>query len=662
MQIVISRILAIGALTLTLVMGVLAPMSFPALAQSAPEKALAAANNRYWGEAYDTAARSGDPVLRKVVAWADYTTPGTRASFSEISAFLKANPNWPGQAFLRRNAEEAMNGDATDSQVLDWFASGEPRTTNGRMRLIQALYNAGRRDEAVAYMRRTWVDGNFGTDQEKTFLKLYGPQLRREDHSQRLDRLLWDGRGPEAQRMFRYVSAGEQALANARIQLRGMGSGVESALRKVPKELQNNTGLIYERLRWRRRKERDDDARALLAHPPANLVRPDLWFAERSILARRALRTGQASVAYKLVDNPGQASGATLAEAEWLAGWIALRFLNDPNKAIKHFTNLHDNVRYPVSMSRGAYWAGRAAEARKDPVLAKQWYGKAAQHVTTFYGQLAAPHVGSSLKQLIPPDPEPTPAARKTFENRELVKATKLVARSGNRAWLRSFVLTLMEEVKTPDEQELVTELAVGLQRPDLAVVASKHAVRLGVQLVAAGYPTAPLPKGGSSLENALLLAVMRQESAFDVEATSSAGARGLMQIMPSTAKMLARDLGMPYAPDKLTSDPHYNMKLGSYYLSSIISDFDDSYVMGVAAYNAGPSRVRAWIKAYGDPRTGAIDILDWIELIPFEETRTYVQRVLENLQIYRARLNDARAVSLRDDLDRPRSIRASSR
>lgn len=656
MQTLISRILVITALALAISMGVLAPTSQPALAQGAADAALSAAAKRDWGQAYALAAKSGDPVLRKLVTWADYAAPGTKASFSDISAFIKANPNWPSQAILRRNAEEALTANATDRQVLDWFASNEPRTTAGRMRLIQALYGAGRREEAMAYLRRTWIEGNFSTDQERTFLKLHGTHLRRGDHSARLDRLLWDGRGPEAQRMFRHVSAGEQALANARTQLRGMGSAVDAALRKVPKGLQNDPGLIYERVRWRRRKERDDEARALLAHPPAKLVQPDLWFAERSILARRALRTGQASVAYELVGNAGETSGATLAEAEWLAGWIALRFLNDPTKALKHFTNLHDNVRYPVSKSRGAYWAGRAAEAKKDPVLSKQWYGKAAKHVTTFYGQLAAPHVGGSLKQLIPRDPNPSPAARKAFNNRELVKATKLIARAKNRAWLRSFVLTVMEEVKTPEDQELVTELAIGLQRPDLAVVASKHAVRLGVQFVATGYPTSPLPKGGSRLETAMQLAVMRQESAFDPEATSSAGARGLMQIMPSTAKMLARDLRLPYAPEKLTNDPNYNMTLGSHYLANIISNFNGSYVMGLAAYNAGPSRVHAWIKAYGDPRKGAVDIIDWIELIPFEETRTYVQRVMENLQIYRTRLSEPQiAASLREDLDRPR-------
>ncbi len=657
MQQLVFRILATAALALAIAVGTVAPVARPAHAQSAADTALAATARRDWTQAYAIAAKSGDPVLRKVVAWADYTSPGTRASFSDISGFLKANPDWPSQAILRRNAEEAMNGDVSDRAVLDWFANGEPRTINGRLRLIQALENAGRHEESLTYLRRTWVEGNFGADQERGFLKQYGSRLRKEDHSARLDRLLWDGRGPEAQRMFRHVSAGEQAVAQARIQLRGMGSGVDAAMRKVPKELQNDPGLIYERVRWRRRKERDAEARELLAKPPANLVRPDAWWEERAILARRALRTGEASIAYSLVGKQSQASGASLAEAEWLAGWIALRFLHDPNRALKHFTNLHENVRFPVSLARGAYWAGRAAEAKKDPALAKEWYGKAAKHVTTFYGQLAAPHLGSRLKDLIPADPAPTPAVRKSFENRELVKATKLVARGKNHQWQRSFVLALMEQVKTPEEQELVTELAIGLQRPDLAVVASKYAVRLGVQLVATGYPTSPLPKNAGTVENALLLAVMRQESAFDAEATSSAGARGLMQIMPSTAKQLARTLKMPFAPEKLT-DPQYNLTLGSYYLSDIIGDFNGSYVMGLAGYNAGPSRVRAWLKAYGDPRTGAIDMIDWIELIPFQETRDYVQRVLENLQIYRTRLGDRQTTtaSLHDDLERPRS------
>lgn len=658
MQQLVFRILTAAAVALTIAVGTLAAVSRPVQAQSAADTALAAAARRDWTEAYSIAAKSGDPVLRKLVAWADYTAPGTRASFTDISGFLKANPDWPSQATLRRNAEEAMTSDVSDRAVLEWFAKGEPRTINGRLRLIQALENAGRREESITYLRRTWVEGNFGTDQERAFLKQYGSRLRKEDHSARLDRLLWDGRGPEAQRMFRHVSPGEQAVAQARIQLRGMGSGVDAAMRKVPKELQNDPGLTYERVRWRRRKERDGEARELLAKPPANLVRPDAWWEERSILARRALRTGEASVAYSLVGGQSQASGASLAEAEWLAGWISLRFLNNPDRALKHFTNLYNNVRFPVSLARGAYWAGRAAEAKKDPALAKEWYGKAAQHVTTFYGQLAAPHVGNSLKDLIPADPKPTPAVRKTFDNRELVQAIKLVTRSKNHQWQRSFVLALMEQVKTPEEQELVSELAVNLQRPDLAVVAAKHAVRLGVQLVATGYPTSPLPKNAGSLESALLLAVVRQESAFDAEAASSAGARGLMQIMPSTAKQLARTLNLPFAPEKLTNDPQYNMSLGSYYLSDIIGDFNGSYVMGLAGYNAGPSRVRAWIKAYGDPRNGAIDMIDWIELIPFQETRDYVQRVLENLQIYRTRLGDRQTTtaSLHDDLERPRS------
>jgi len=638
--------------------------SKPLPAQSdlqAAKSAYEAGEKGRWAAQREAADRVKDPLLGRILIWQRLVSGGSGATFDEIDAFIKAFPEWPSHERLVARAEETMPPGSPDKEVIAWYGKRAPSTTEGATRLAESLLDLGRREEATKLIRKTWVHANFGDQQEAIFYKTFKQQLTKKDHIARLDRLVWANRDVPAKRMYAKVGTEYRALAEARFALRNGSNGVDGAIKRVPAHLLDDPGLQYDRLRWRRVKNRDEEAFAMLrANPPAVKVQPARWWNERSILARRALMKGYITDAYRIAANHNLKSGAELLDAEWMAGWIALRFLKDDAIAYTHFSNVYREAKQPISKARGAYWAGRAADAKKDPKLAQQWYGKAAKHVTTFYGQLAAPHVGSNLKQLIPPDPEPTAEARKTFENRELVKATKLVARSGNRAWLRSFVLTLMEEVKTPAEQELVTELAVGLQRPDLAVVASKHAVRRGVQLVAAGYPTSPLPKGGSALENALLLAVMRQESAFDVEATSSAGARGLMQIMPSTAKMLARDLGVSYTPDKLTRDPHYNMKLGSYYLASIISDFDDSYVMGVAAYNAGPSRVRAWVRAYGDPRTGAIDMIDWIELIPFEETRNYVQRVLENLQIYRSRLNDTRVVSLRDDLNRPNSMRAS--
>ncbi|MFN4282616.1 MAG: lytic transglycosylase domain-containing protein [Alphaproteobacteria bacterium] len=662
----ISRLraaLLASALTGALLAGL--GVAAPVLAQSAAEKSaapqlLAAAERRNWADARSIASAARSPLLAKLAAWLEYNSPNSRASFEEIAGFLKANPEWPNQTALRRAAEEAMTAETSDRAVLDWFAGGEPRSTQGRMRLIVALKNAGRQEEAVAYIRKTWIEANFGSDQERDFLKAHGGQLRAQDHRARVDRLLWDGRGWEAERVLKFVDKGYQLVAQARIQLRGMGSAADAAIRKVPKELLNDPGLVYERVRWRRRKELDVEARQLLANPPKELVRPDAWWAERAILARRALRTGEASLAYELVGKQSQASGAALAESEWLAGWISLRFLGNPQRALTHFTRLHDNVRFPVSLSRGAYWAGRAAEAKGDKKLALQWYAKAATHVTTFYGQLAAAHLQSEPGALLPADPQPTPALRKSFAERELVKAARLVAGAKDRRLLRAFTLALVEQVQSAEEQELVTELAGELGRPDLAVTAAKFAVRRGVQLVSTGYPVNGVPlRAATGVERELLLGLMRQESAFDVEALSPAGARGLMQIMPATAKGLAKQVGVPYVEQRLTGDPDYNVTLGSRYLSDLIDQFGGSYVMAIAAYNAGPGRVRAWVRAYGDPRAGALDIVDWIELIPFEETRDYVQRVLENTQVYRTRLAAGKpvAVSLRDDLERPRSL-----
>ncbi len=637
----------------------------PALAQSAAEKSgaaqiLAAAERRNWADARNIASAARSPLLMKLASWLEYNSPNSRASFAEVAAFIKANPEWPNQATLRRVAEEAMNGDVSDREVLAWFANNEPRSTQGRLRLITALQNSGRYEESVAYIRKTWIEANFGTDQERDFLKQHGGQLRKADHEKRIDRLLWDGRGWEAERILKFADKGYQLVAQARIQLRGMGSGAEAALRKVPKENLNDPGLIYERVRWRRRKELDVEARQLLLNPPKELVRPDAWWTERAILARRALRTGEASLAYDLVGKQSQAGGAALAESEWLAGWISLRFLGNPSRAYTHFVRLYENVKFPVSLSRGAYWAGRAAEAKGDQKSALQWYAKAATHVTSFYGQLAAAHLRDDMGALLPADPKPSAELRKAFAEREMVKAARLVAGAPDRRLLRAFTLALVEQVQSAEEQELVTEMAADMGRPDLAVTAAKFAVRRGVQLVSTGYPTKGVPAhDAGGVERELLLGLMRQESAFDVEAVSPAGARGLMQIMPSTAKGLAKQVGVPYAVERLTGDAEYNVKLGSRYLGDLINDFSGSYVMAIAGYNAGPGRVRAWLKAYGDPRAGALDIVDWIELIPFDETRDYVQRVLENTQVYRTRLAGGKPVtlSLRDDLERPRSL-----
>lgn len=607
-----------------------------------------------WAAAYALASRGNDPLLSKIVAWIDYTRLETRARFGKITAFIVQNPDWPDQRLLERNAEEALADSIPDGEVLAWFSRYEPRTVKGRMHLARALLATGKREQATALLRETWVNGDFPRRQERDFLRRYRKFLRKEDHVQRLDRLLWDGRSWEARRMLRRVAAGRRALAVARIRLRRFRGGVDSAIRRVPGELIDDPGLVYERLRWRRRKGRDEDARALLENPPQNLVRPGAWWTERGILVRRALRKDESSLAYRLAKDHGQTSGATFAEAEWLAGWIALRFLEDSEDALNHFTALYENVRFPISLARGAYWAGRAAEASGDNELAQEWYAKAARHFTTFYGQLAATRLDGKALPVVPQDPLPDAQEAEAFENNELVKAARLLRLSADREHLGRFILHLNKKARTPAEHALTASLAASQNRPDLALAAAKRSARRGVQLLGAAYPAYPLPRDRNGLEAELLLALLRQESAFDIDAISDAGARGLMQLLPSTARIVARRLKLGYATRKLTADPEYNMKLGIAYLASLLDAFAGSYVLALAAYNGGPTRVRKWLRANGDPRQRDVDVIDWIELIPFDETRDYVQRVLENLQVYRLRNGRSNpGVTLDRDLNR---------
>ena len=314
-------------------------------------------------------------------------------------------------------------------------------------------------------------------------------------------------------------------------------------------------------------------------------------------------------------------------------------------------------MRFPVSLARGAYWAGRAATEMDEDAIARSWYAEAARYQTTYYGQLAAEVLGSGFmgmarpKLKLPDDPVPTQGDLDHFTDRALVPIIQLLAQIDEQQRLSPFILSLSSRATTPGERQLVAALAVTSGRPDLGVSVAKRAIQDGLVLATASYPR---PNPASDLEPALVLAVARQESEFNQLAISSAGARGLMQLMPATAQVVARAEQMPFDRDRLTADPAYNMALGSAHLADLVAQFDGSYVLAVAAYNAGASRVRGWLRAYGDPRSRGVDVINWIEAIPFPETRNYVQRVLENLQVYRSVLaNRPTPITLRLDLNR---------
>lgn len=439
------------------------------------------------------------------------------------------------------------------------------------------------------------------------------------------------------------------------MRLRLRRGNVDAAVNAVPAALANDPGLIYERVRWRRKNGQELAARALLAEVKGDPGRPDLWWMERNALARDALRLGHVSEAYRLVRDHALTDPADYSEAEWLAGWIALRFLGEARTAQAHFVNMFKVVRFPISIARAAHWAARAGEAAGDHDFARAWDQTAAAHPTTFYGRLSAQRLAiDSL--ILPPDAEPDVAEQEAFAAHELVRAVGLLAAHDQGNAIRTFILALAEISPTPGWQAMTTALAGEAGGAALGVATAKRAMRNGYPLFAHAYPTMILPqlRNGAPfpVDPALVLAMIRQESAFDPGAVSPSGARGLMQLMPETARHVAGAIDVDYSPGRLTTDGGYNVELGQAYLSTLLEAFDGSYVLAFAAYNAGPARVRQWLDTYGDPRRGDVDVIDWIEMLPYEETRNYVQRAIENMWVYRARLGGSRSL-LATDLPR---------
>jgi soluble lytic murein transglycosylase len=611
--------------------------------------AFQAAGSGNWTQARSRIGGVRDPLANKLMLWHQATQENSGASFDEISAFIVENPGWPSQRLMRQRAEEAMMPGTPPGRIIDWFKRFEPVTTEGRIMFSRALLAAGDRERARAAVRNAWISSSFSPSREESFLREFGAMLTPSDHAERLERLLWEGWSAEATRMLPKVGSGVRAVALARMQLRGMAAGVDGAVARVPSQLQSDAGLIYERIRWRRTKDRTDEATELLLRHRLDAAQPRLWAIERQILARRALANRRFSEAYRIASAHALTEGAEFAEAEWLSGWLALRFLSDPKSAKRHFETMYKGVSYPISLARGAYWRARASEALGESAEAKRWYLAAAEHPATYYGQLAAARVAPDRPLPLPPDPQPSAEERRAFEASELVAAVRMLSAFQQRDLAAPFLASLASVRETTGWRTLTATLANAKGRPDLAISVAKRANQGGDVLVGVGYPTLPMPKiAGTSplgnmsaaVEHPLVLAIIRQESAYRPDAISSAGARGLMQLMPRTAQEVATKLSLPYSAGRLLTDTDYNLTLGQAYFGSVLNRFDGSYVLALAGYNAGPSRAQQWRAEMGDPRGDLDAVIDWIELIPFNETRNYVQRILEHLQVYRSKVN----------------------
>ncbi|MDR3515647.1 MAG: lytic transglycosylase domain-containing protein [Azospirillaceae bacterium] len=604
--------------------------------------AFAALDAGQWDEAQRTAGHAKETLPAKAITAIVLGQPTSGATFPEIAAFIDANPQWPGLLPLRKQAEMVLTPTTDTATVVAWFDRFPPVTHRGIMRDADALITAGQQAKAAELVRDHWINASLSASDEAEFRSHFDDLLRQRDHVARLDRLLWDGDLDGARRVLSLAPPGYRELAQARLGLAADQNDVDGLLTAVPIALRGDPGLRFERLRWRRRRDEDAGAIAILNNPPAQLGRPAAWWGERQILIRRVMAHRQYSLAYRLAVNHGQSDAKTLWQGEFLSGWLALRFLNRPQDALPHFQRLYDSVITPASRARGAYWLARSYENLNRADDAHHWYQIAAQVPTNYYGQLALENLGLALADALPAEPTITPAAAAAFEQNELVRLVRLlreIDNTGDREIL--FLRRIGMDAKTPAQLALAVRLAEEIGRRDLAVSIGKNGVQDDIAFVGGAYPTikAPGKAPGAEPESALVDGLIRQESVFNKNAVSPAGALGLMQLMPSTAEHVARSVGVPFVEHRLISDGAYNVRLGAAFLQTLLDRFGGNYELATAAYNAGPGRVADWLHTFGDPRSGdSSAMIDWIESIPVAETRNYVQRVMENMKVYRGR------------------------
>lgn len=593
-----------------------------------------------WADARAAVANFRNTLLDRYVAWAILrTAPKTDADFASTWRFLREQPDWPEPEVLRRQAEDRISAETPPAEVFRYFTAFPPLTSTGHMRRLEAAQAASPND-VPRLARDTWQNATLRKADETDFLNRFGQLLTPPDHVPRFDRLMREGRPQVARELLSKLPPDYQPVANARLAMATRAADAPTVLRGVPAARLNEPTMKLERAQWLRRTGKLDEAKTALVGPPVNQAanQANAWWNERNLVARDLLAAGRATDAYSVIVGHGMTRGVAFAEAEFLAGWIALRHLKKPADALKHFQTLHDGVTTDISKSRGAYWLGRTHEAAGRSKEAVDWYTRAASYGQTFYGQLAArkvPNAGSRL----PIDPVANESDRKSLGSRELVTMARYLGQAGDYDRARPFLLQLARTVTAPGETALLAQLAIELRRPDVALTIARRATLSGVTLFDTAFPVVDLGTTGS-IERALALAVTRQESAFNAAAVSSSGALGLMQLLPGTARDVAGRLGLPFIQEKLTRDPAYNVQLGSQYLAEMLQRFGGSYELALAGYNAGPNRVARWLETVGDPRAGKIDMVDWIEMIPFRETRDYVQRIMEGVVVYRDRLN----------------------
>ena len=620
----------------------------PAMTQAVDPAAISVlqAADDDWEQA-QALGEKADPVTRDVLTWMRLRAGA--GTFVEYQSFLTKRPDWPGLDRLRQAGELLIPTGTDPEQVAAYFADVPPQTGQGAVRYVRALQDLERTDAANSALRDAWINLRLSDTGQKAMIDAFGADLA-PFHAARTDALLWRARTTDARRMLPLLEADQRALAAARIGYIRKSADLPKLYAAVPAGLKDDAGLVYDRYSWlANRGERTDAIKILLERSTskAALGEPFRWSGWRRILARWEMREGRADQAYQLASRHYLTDGASFADLEWLSGYLSLIYLGDPEQALTHFQTALAEVETPISVGRMQYWIGRTQEVMNQPDLAAEAYGAAAIHQTGFYGLLAAEKLGRPLDAIWTQQPI---VPQSDVFNQDLTKAAFLLLAAGERG----HAVTFFAELGATLEPGALAEVGAALDAMDeqyYTLLLGKRALRRGVLVPQNYFPLHDLTQLDLPVEPALALSIARRESEFNISIGSPVGALGLMQLMPATAEEVSGFLGLPYARSKLTSDWEYNATLGTKYLQILQEDFGPTPVMIAAGYNAGPSRPKTWMDERGDPRLREMDVVDWIEHIPFRETRNYVMRVTESIPIYEARLTGQGGVIAFTDL-----------
>jgi soluble lytic murein transglycosylase len=609
----------------------------------------------------DAAERGiGDPVARKLAEWVILRSDNTTPSFERYASFVAANPSWPHAPLFRRRAENALwNDKVDDATVKAFFATHKPTTAKGRFVLARVLMAQGDREGAAALVRYAWRYEDCSIEVEKKVIETFGGLLTRTDHKIRMEQRFYADDVESGLRAGERLGGNDLLIARARAAVIRRAGNAKAALDAVPVSARSDPGYIFSRAQWLRKNDQSDEAARLIlsARPDADSgIDPDQWWVERRLVVRKLLDDGDAHTAYRVARDAVPPMKANYrVDQLFTVGWVALRFLHDPATAASYFAQISHGTDNPYALARGGYWEGRAAEAMGQRAQAKAFYEEAARHSATYYGQLARARLGLTDLGLRGP-PVFTAQERHMLDNLEIVRAAEMLYALDERDMLASMYAELGESGTDVAGMAMLAEVAAKHDDGRSMLLLGKGALGRGLPLDYYAYPVMGLPRYqpiAPPIEAAVAYSIARQESHFNQKVVSIAKAMGLMQVTPEAAQDTAKRFKATYNKGRLLSDPVYNMQMGAAELSMLLTTYNGSYPLTFAGYNAGRGRVKQWIAAYGDPRDPSVDPVDWVERIPISETRNYVQRIMENLQVYRARFGGSHSVTIEADLKR---------